>query len=370
MSAKSKMSSKQRVRTTLNHQEPDRVPMMMSASTWVVADLKRHLGVQSNRDLHKALHLDVFDNRGIDYQGAVGPKYIGPENMNISPDWCGNTLLLFSYQEVVTETPYGKAHSMGKPPLINYTSIEELESFPWPQADWFNYSNVRSDLKEWADEFAIALTGSSVFQHATLYRGVNQFLLDMAMDPDLTDYVLDKMTGFYFEYSRRILEEAGDLIDIFRLADDIGAQNNLFISPRMLKRYFGHRIKKFADLAHQHDVKLMFHTDGNVRKAIPDLVEWGVDMLDPVQPEVPDMNHVELKNEFGDRLSFSGGVSAQDILPHQRVDAVRAEVKRVINELGPGGGYILSPGHPSFQGDVPVENIVAMYEAGLEYGQY
>ena len=82
------------------------------------------------------------------------------------------------------------------------------------------------------------------------------------------------------------------------------------------------------------------------------------------------MNHVELKKEFGDQLSFSGGVSAQDILPNQGVDAVKAEVKRVINELGPGGGYILSPGHPSLQGDVPVKNIVAMYEAGLEFGKY
>jgi uroporphyrinogen decarboxylase len=370
MSKKLKMNSKQRVRTTLNRQKPDRVPMMMSASIWVIADLKKHFGIQTDRELMRALHLDVFDTRGFDYKGIVGPLFIGPESMNIPPDWRGDTLSLFSYHEIVTETPYGKAHSMGIPPLADFQTIEELENFPWPQANWFDYSNVRKDLEIWADEFAIALTGSSVFQHATLYRGVNQFLLDMAMDPELTDYILDKMTGFYCEYSRRILEEAGDLIDIIRLADDIGAQNNLFISPRMLKQYFGHRIKKFADLAHQYDAKLMFHTDGNVRKAIPDLVKWGVDMLDPVQPEVPDMNHVELKKEFGDQLSFSGGVSAQDILPHQGVDAVKTEVKRVIHELGPGGGYILSPGHPSLQGDVPVENIVAMYEAGLEFGKY
>jgi uroporphyrinogen decarboxylase len=195
-------------------------------------------------------------------------------------------------------------------------------------------------------------------------------LLEMAVEPELTNFILDKVTNFYYDYFKRIFEEAGDLIDIFRLADDIGAQQNLFISPKMLRSYFGHRIKKLADLAHQYDIKVMFHTDGNVRNAIPDLIEWGVDILDPVQPEIPAMNAVELKQDFGDRLSFSGGISAQDVLPMGSVEDVQAEVKRVIDQLGPGGGYILSPGHPSLQGDVPVENIVAMYQAGLEYGQY
>ena len=364
------MNSKERVRTTLNHREPDRVPMMMSANTWVVKKLKKHLGVQTDRELLKALHLDVFDTRGIDYKGAVGPKYVGPATMNIPPDWCGDPFPLFSYHEIVTETPFGKAHSMGEPPLGDYETVEELESFPWPQADWFDYSKVRQDLAIWADEFAIAYTGPSVFQHPTLFRGISRMLLEMASEPELTTYILDKVTGFYYDYSSRIFEEAGDLIDILRLADDIGAQQNLFISPSMLSHYFGHRIQLFAELAHQHDIKLMFHTDGNVRQAIPDLIEWGVDILDPVQPEVPAMNHIELKREFGDRLSFSGGVSAQEVLPGHEVDAVKAEVKRVIEALGPGGGYILSPGHPSLQGDVPTENIVAMYEAGLEFGQY
>ena len=151
-------------------------------------------------------------------------------------------------------------------------------------------------------------------------------LLEMAGDPELTNYILDKVTGFYYDYFQRVFEEAGDLIDILRLADDIGAQQSLFISPKMLRSYFGHRIKKFADLAHQYDIKVMFHTDGNVHQAIPDLIEWGVDILDPIQPEVPAMNAVELKAEFGDRLSFSGGVSAQNVLPMGSVKNVTVPV--------------------------------------------
>jgi hypothetical protein len=133
---------KERVNTTLNHQEPDRVPMMMSAGAWVIKKLKKHLGVQTDRELLKALNLDIFDTRGFDYQGAVGPKYIGPDNLGISPDWCGNVLVLFSYSEIITETPFGKAHSMGEPSLADYETIEELETFPWPRGDWFDYSNV------------------------------------------------------------------------------------------------------------------------------------------------------------------------------------------------------------------------------------
>ena len=364
------MNSKERVQITLNHQEPDRVPMMMSANTWVAKDLKKYLGVQTDRELLKALHLDIFDMRGIDYQGAVGPKSLGPDDVGLPPDWRGNLFHAFRYYEVVTETPYGKAYSMGEPCLAEHETIEALETYPWPRADWFDYSNVCRDLEPWADEFAVAATGASVFQHPTFCRGIERMLLEMAADSELTNFILDKVTGFYYDYFQRIFEEAGDLIDIFRLADDIGAQENLFVSPKTLRSYFGPRIRKFADLAHQYDIKVMFYTDGNVRRVIPDLIEWGVDMLDPVQPEIPAMNAVELKQEFGDRLSFSGGISAQDILPMGSVEDVRAEVKRVIEQFGPGGGYILSPGHPSLQGDIPAENIMAMYQAGLEYGKY
>ena len=174
------------------------------------------------------------------------------------------------------------------------------------------------------------------------------------------------MTDFYCGYFERIFEEAGDLIDLFRLADDIGAQTGLLISLDMIRDLLGPRIRRCADLAHAYDIKLLFHTDGNVLAAIPDLIDWGVDILDPVQPEIPDMDHVELKRRFGDRLCFSGGIGAQEILPRGTVDEVEAEARRAIRELGAGGGYILSPGHPSLQMDVPVENIVATYRAGRE----
>ncbi len=363
------MNAKERVQTTLDHKEPDRVPMMMSASTFVVDRLKRHFAVESDRALLDALHIDVYDMRGIDYKSGIGARYIGPPELHIPPDWQGDFFRLFGYREKVIETPYGKSHAMGDPPLADYSSIAELERCPWPQPDWFDYSMLRSQLEPWSD-FAIAATGCSVFQHPSLLRGVEQFTLELAMAPELVEFIMDKMTDFYCGYFEQLFEEVGDLIDIFRLADDIGAQQSLLISPQMLKRFVAPRVTKCAALAHAYDIKVLFHTDGNVRSAIPQLIDWGVDVLDPVQPEVPDMNAFELKQEFGDRLSFSGGVSSQEVLPFGSVDDVCAEVRRVIDALAPGGGYLFSPGHPSLQVDVPTENIVAMYDAGYEYGHY
>lgn len=364
------MNPRERVTRTLNHQEPDRVPMMMSASPWVVERLKGNLNVSTDKALLRKLNIDIFDTRGIDLKGAVGPKFVGPQNLGIKPDWCGDLLPVFGYHEVITETPFGKAYSMGPPPLADCETIEDLQALAWPELDWFDFSELRADLQPWAEEFAIAYTGPSVFQHATLFRGLSNLLIDMASDQAFANYLLDKITSFYLEYTIRFFEETGDLISIIRLADDIGAENGLLISPKMIEQYLGGRIKLFADLAHEHGTKLMFHTDGNVRKVIPNLIDWGVDILDPVQPEIDDMNHIELKREFGEKLCFSGGVSAQMILPQGDSADVRSEVKRVIDQLGHHGGYILSPGHPVLQSDVPTENIIAMYEAGLIYGKY
>lgn len=346
--------------------------MMMSASPWVIETLNRHLDVRTDRQLYKALSLDVFDMRGLDYKGAVGPTFVGPTEIGLSSDWCGDLFPVFGYQEQITENQYGKSYSIGRPVFgaDAYPTIEALETFPWPQADWFDFSTLRSQLEEWADEFAVACTGCSVFQHAMLFRGIEQLLFELLAEPELANYILDRVTDFYLDYFGRVFAEVGDLIDIFRLADDIGGQESLLVSPATLETYVGPRLRICTELAHAHDIKVLFHTDGNVRQAIPRLIEWGVDILDPIQPEAPEMDCESLKREFGDRLSFSGGVSAQEILPHGSVEDVRREVRRVLDALMPGGGYILSPGHPSLQMDVPPENIVAMFQAGLEFGPY
>jgi uroporphyrinogen decarboxylase len=340
--------------------------MMMSASRWMIDRLKQHCNATTDRALHRALGLDIYDMRGFDYKGGIGPRYIGPDFLDIPPDWKGDLFKIFNYHEHTTENEYGPAYSMGKPCFSeeDYPTIKALETFPWPQVDWFDFSPIRPQVEARADEFAIMASGASVFQHATLYRGIEQLLFEMAAEPELTHYILDQVNDFYCAYFERIFEEAGDLIDLFRIADDIGAQDSLFISPAMLEQFLGKRIQQCTELAHRYDITLLFHSDGNILDGIPMLIEWGVDILDPVQPEVPAMNHVNLKQAFGEQVCFAGGIGAQDILPRGSVEDVRDETQRAMRELGAGGGYILSPGHPSLQLDIPVENIVAMFDAG------
>jgi len=136
----------------------------------------------------------------------------------------------------------------------------------------------------------------------------------------------------------------------------------------MFEKFVAPRLQKMAELAHHYDIKLLLHSDGNIYKIIPRLIELGVDILDPIQPEA--MDPLQIKVEFGDRLCLRGGISAQQILTRGTVDDVVTETKRIIAHLAPGGGYILAPGHPVLTVDMPTENIIAMYATGFTCGRY
>ena len=361
------LTSKERVRKAMNHVEPDRVPTHLNATRWVIDALKDTLQVTTDRELLNALHIDIFDMRGIDIHGGVMPKYIGPDSIGIPKDWSGNIVQLWGIEEILMETAAGRTFVQAEYPLRKATAKAELEQYPWPDPDWFDYSELRSELEAWSD-FTILCSGCSVFQHPTYLRSMDIFMMDMVENQELAVYILDKFTNFYAEFFRRIFEQAADLIDIFALADDLGMQNTLLISPRMFDRFVAPRLKLMADLAHEYGVKLLLHSDGNIKKILPRLIELGVDILDPIQPEA--MNPIEVKQNFGDRLCLRGGISAQHVLPHGTKNEVVAETRRILQHLSPGGGYILSPGHPVLQEDIPAENIITMYETAFKYGRY
>lgn len=363
-----KLTSRERVQRAINHQNPDRVPASMNASQWTIERLKGALQVSSDRDLLRALHLDIFDMRGIDQRGGIMPRYIGPEDLGIPKDWRGDMLKLWGVTQVVVETELGHMWSQEEYPLSTATTLEELQAYRWPDPDWFDYADLRDRLAEWSD-FSILCSGCSVFQHATFLRGMDVLMMDMTSSPELADFVFDQFTDFYYENFRRIFEQVGDLIDIFALADDLGMQNTLLISPRMFDKFVAPRLKRMVDLAHQYNIKVLLHSDGNIRKIIPRLIDLGVDILDPIQPEAKDMEPISIKADFGDRICLRGGISAQDILAHGSVDEVAAETRRILKHLSPGGGYILSPGHPVLQDDTPIENILTMYETAFQYGE-
>jgi uroporphyrinogen decarboxylase len=202
-------------------------------------------------------------------------------------------------------------------------------------------------------------------------RGFENFFIDFAQNKKTAAKFLDRILELRLAYWERMFEEVGDLADVVDTADDLGAQHSMLISPRTYRELVKPRHKELFDFIHKHsNAKIFFHSCGAIRPIIPDLIEIGCDILNPVQVSARDMDSAELKREFGKDLVFwGGGVDTQAVLDSGTPRQVRDEVKRRLNDLMPGGGFVFNTVH-NIQANVPVENIIAMIETVREYGKY
>jgi uroporphyrinogen decarboxylase len=209
------------------------------------------------------------------------------------------------------------------------------------------------------------------FERAFAMQGMDVFLLNMGANPDLADALLGKITDQCKALMANFLHECGDLIDIIKIGDDLGTQSNLMISPKMYR----HLLKPYhADLIalikEQTAAKVFFHTDGDVFNLFDDFVEIGIDILNPIQTSAGSMaNLPEIKRRYGTKLAYCGAIDTHRVLPYGTPQEVREEVRRVIDILGPGGGYMVASVH-TIMNDVPAKNILAMVDAVEEYGSY
>jgi uroporphyrinogen decarboxylase len=355
-------ASKQRVLAAANRAQPDRVPMDFHGNPWVLERLTRDLGVSTHRALLTRLRSDIVDLRGV-----VDPKYCGPRPATRELGG-GVRENFWGWRQKIMPSATGPEDCFVEFVLAEAASIEDFERHRWPSADWFDFSDFAARLAEWQD-LAVMASGASVFQHPTFLRGIDQLLMDMALRPEMAHWLMDRFTDFYLDFFDRMLSAARGRIDILRTADDLGTQRGLFFSPEMFRTFLKPRLKKLVDMAHSHGVKFLFHSCGAIRPLIEDLIEIGVDILDPLQAAAEGMEPQWLKSAYGDRLCLHGGICTQYLLPKGTPDQVRDEVRRRVAILGAGGGYILAPCHV-LQTDVPTENILAMSDAGLEFGRY
>jgi uroporphyrinogen decarboxylase len=204
---------------------------------------------------------------------------------------------------------------------------------------------------------------------AMYLRGVEQILLDLVEEPEMAEEMFRRVADFYLEYARRTLEAAGGDIDIFMTGDDFGMQTALLISPNMWRQYLRPGFKAFVDLGKQYGCKVAHHSCGSIKPIIPDLIDCGLDILNPIQPEAQDMAGADLKRLFGDRLCFHGSISIQRTLPFGTPDQIRAEVQDRFQSLGPSGGFIFCTAH-NIQADTPIENVETLFAAYREFGRY
>ena len=363
------MNSRERVQLALSHQQPDRVPIDYWATAETNQRLLEHFGLTSQEELLQRL--------GVDFRYIEGPRYIGPE-LVVRPD--GSVEDHWGVPRVRVEVGQGDAKGAYRDvldfPLQHAACVEELRDYPkWPSPDWFDYDVVREQVA------AARATGKVVvfmgdrtnrvaqLKPAMYLRGVEQILLDLIMAPEIAKYLFRRIGDFYLEYARRTFEAAGDGLDIFFMGDDFGTQNGLFMSPGMWRQFLRPGFDAFANLGKRHGYTVAHHSCGSIKPIIPDLIECGLDVLNPVQPEVHDMDRRELKARFGDRLTFHGSVSIQRTLPFGTPEDVRAEVRERFETLGSDGGFIFCTAH-NIQADTPLENVLALFEAYGECGAY
>jgi uroporphyrinogen decarboxylase len=275
----------------------------------------------------------------------------------------------------VTWTKHGGTHyinSDGPFCRLAEPTLQDLEKYNWPDPEdpgRFQGLRERARKLHGETEYAVILTLVNGPVHLCQYlRGYATWLEDLLLRPVFVEALLDRIVDVWIRIVDRALQEAGEYVDLVMFGDDIATQNATLLRPELYRRLVKPRHKAIADTVHRYGKPILLHSCGSVYNLIPDLIEVGIDALNPVQVSAANMDTKILKREFGRDLAFWGGIDTHRVLPTGTPADVRQEVKRRIDDLSERGGYVLAAVH-NIQPEVPPENIVAMYESGLEYGR-
>jgi uroporphyrinogen decarboxylase len=260
-------------------------------------------------------------------------------------------------------------------PLQN-ASIDDLERYPWwpDPNDPQRYVGVQAAAQTLFQSTDYALIGcptfNSVWERAYLLCGYARMLEGLVAEPEFVHAVFRKITDIVLIQLRQFLVLAGSTLEVVKIGDDLGGQQNCLMSPATYRMTIKPYHQEIFNCIHQNSpAKAFLHTCGSVVKMLPDLIDAGVEILNPVQVSAKGMDTAILKRDFGSALSFWGAVDTQWALPHGTTEDVKEEVHHRIQDLGRGGGYVVAPVH-NVQADVPAENVIALYQAALEYGRY
>ena len=377
------LTHRQRVTKALNHEEADRVPRDLGGAgpaninITAYARLVEHLGfqeqageVRSGRpNLTAAISEAVLRRFDIDCRPLrLSPPEVRPEAV----------LDERSYRDewgVVWVRPEGGHYiNTAGPFQAKEPALSDLEKYAWP--DPRDPGRIKG-LKERAvklreeTDFAIVLSlPFSIVRECQRVRGFAEWMEDLLINPALAEAVMEHTLMVAAGTAKFVLEEVGEYVDVVLFPDDMGFQDRSYVRPELYRQ----KIKPFhrrlvEAIKSKTKAKVLMHSDGSVYSIIPDMIDIGIDALNPVQVSANDMDSQRLKAEFGGSLSFWGAIDTHWALPSGTPEDVRNEVKTRIRDLAPDGGYVMASVH-NIQADVPPENIVAMFDSALEYGQY
>lgn len=374
------MDSRERLKQALNHQEPDRVPLDLGGiASGITRIAHRNL---MNELTCKPSSEEILIDRT---QQLVKPDQRILDTFQIDTS--------YAYQEVSPEiwkkdTPgsrwiddwgivrryTGLYFDMIDHPLSAIESVADLRKFSWPdphqdQASHDALFNQVKVLQQSGKAVIVNMIGSC-FEFGWYLRGFEKFMMDLVLDPGLAGGILDLMLDFQIGQFDELLSRTGDLVDVVLCGDDLATQNSPFISLDLYRRFIKPRQKKLYDFIRtKTTAPIFYHSCGAVAPFIPELLDIGVSILNPVQVKARDMDLPKLKKEYGKHMVFWGGIDTQLVLPFGKPSEVREEVRRRIDELASGGGYVLAAVH-NIQADVPPQNIIAMFEEAINYGSY
>ncbi|MDP6042302.1 MAG: uroporphyrinogen decarboxylase family protein, partial [Candidatus Latescibacteria bacterium] len=327
------MESYERVTAALERLPLDRVPMRLNARTEVIAALKVHLGLDSDEALLQRL--------GIDFR-YVGMRYVGPRpKPGFVPQ---NAPPRPQRQKAVSVDGYENNFRVWAP-FGNMADVTELDPYEAHIAEDLSCQDPESiqamvEKINAKERYFIGVKGAGrIFMAAQELRGAEQFMMDLMLYPEFAHRLLEIRTVHTIQFLEKVLSTVGDVIDVVQYNDDLGTQRGLLISPETFRTFLLPRYARIFETVHRYGKRLFMHCCGAIRMVIPDLIDAGVEILNPVQTGAVGMRAEGLKHDFGDRLTFCGGIDVQSTLPFGTPEDVRQEVIERIEVLGDGGGY-------------------------------
>jgi uroporphyrinogen decarboxylase len=368
---------RERVILTFNHQEADRIPIDLMGNASMLLDktylrFRDHLGLSPIPPVRKGTTANYYDDRILDYLDVdfrriflkknPGYKIVERDDGIFTDAWGVGFMKL-------GETVNALEH-----PLSKAKTVEDVESYNWPKAtDMFINNGLNQEAKRKYDNTDYALVARNPLSEGFLERssnlmGMEEFYINLLENPAVAKSIISHLLEIYKDVYGMFLDAVGPFVQMVEVGDDLGGNDNLLISPEMYREFIKPAELELYSLIHQKapDAALFHHTDGAVFEILPDLIEVGVNVLNPVQTSSKGMEAQRLKDAYGDSLAFHGAVEniEGDVTP----DKIVAEVKQRIDTLSAGGGYVLSCCNHMI--DVTPENIITMFETAREYGQY
>jgi len=376
------MNHRDRVKKTYNHQEPDRIPICIGGTAQKFSKSAYYV-IKKRLNLNDGFKEDHF----LDELGNViyyHPKILEYFDVDFRHIQINRLPMMLDPEEGISTHELGfKVKQTNKSEIINIISSplkdaseSDIYNYKWPDPkDKRRFVGLKDKAKKLAEEtdYAVAsykATLLGIFDLACVMRGMDIFLMDIVTNERLTEILLDKIFEFNYLVYEGMLKEIGKYIDLVEFNDDLGTQNSLIISPEIYRKYIKPRHKKMVEMFKKEakNAKVFLHCCGSIYDIIPDFIEIGIDVLNPIQPLANKMDTYNLKKEFGKDICFQGGIDLQHALTGSFYD-IEKEVKERIKSLAPGGGYVLSSAN-NITSDIPIDNVFKLFEIAKRFGKY